>query len=233
MKDGKMSKSFGNVVYPEDLISRYGVDATKYYLLRLMSFAQDSVFTPEDFVLRYNSDLANDLGNLLNRTIGMINKYFDGIIPVDSSSKTDFDEDLRKVAKEQILKLEENMDKLYVSDAIQDLWKYIARTNKYIDETAPWILSKEEKIEELKSVMFNLAEALRKIAILLTPYMPNTSKEILSQLGIDEKSALWDSLLDYDKIKPNTKIISQGKPLFVRLDQEEELEYIKSVMQGK
>ena len=221
MKDGKMSKSFGNVVYPEDLISRYGVDATKYYLLRLMSFAQDSVFTPEDFVLRYNSDLANDLGNLLNRTIGMINKYFGGIIPVDSSSKTDFDEDLRKVAKEQILKLEENMDKLYVSDAIQDLWKYIARTNKYIDETAPWILSKEEKIEELKSVMFNLAEALRKIAILLTPYMPNTSKEILSQLGIDEKSALWDSLLDYDKIKPNTKIISQGKPLFVRLEQEE------------
>ncbi len=233
MKDGKMSKSFGNVVYPEDLISRYGVDATKYYLLRLMSFAQDSVFTPEDFVLRYNSDLANDLGNLLNRTIGMINKYFGGIIPVDSSSKTDFDEDLRKVAKEQILKLEENMDKLYVSDAIQDLWKYIARTNKYIDETAPWILSKEEKIEELKSVMFNLAEALRKIAILLTPYMPNTSKEILSQLGIDEKSALWDSLLDYDKIKPNTKIISQGKPLFVRLEQEEELEYIKSVMKGK
>ena len=125
------------------------------------------------------------------------------------------------------------MDKLYVSDAIQDLWKYIARTNKYIDETAPWILSKEEKIEELKSVMFNLAEALRKIAILLTPYMPNTSKEILSQLGIDEKLALWDSLLDYDKIKPNTKIISQGKPLFVRLEQEEELEYIKSVMKGK
>ena len=137
------------------------------------------------------------------------------------------------MAKEQILKLEENMDKLYVSDAIQDLWKYIARTNKYIDETAPWILSKEEKIEELKSVMFNLAEALRKIAILLTPYMPNTSKEILSQLGIDEKLALWDSLLDYDKIKPNTKIISQGKPLFVRLEQEEELEYIKSVMKGK
>ncbi len=233
MKDGKMAKSVGNVVYPEDLISRYGVDATKYYLLRLMGYSQDSVFTPEDFVLRYNSDLANDLGNLLNRTIGMINKYFDGVIPTDLKAKTEFDEDLKKVADEQISSLEKNMDNLYVSDAIQDLWKYIARTNKYIDETAPWVLSKEEKTEELKAVMFNLAEALRKIAILLVPYMPGTSKEILSQLGIDEKDANWDNLRDYNVIKPDTKVIAQGKPLFVRLDSEEEIEYIKSIMQGK
>lgn len=232
MKDGKMSKSVGNVVYPEALISRYGLDATKYYLLRLMSFSGDSMFTPEDFVLRYNSDLANDLGNLLNRTIGMINKYFGGVIPTDIKEETAFDEDLRKIAKEQIASLEKNMDDLHVSDAIQDLWKYIARTNKYIDETAPWALSKQGETEKLKSVMFNLAEALRKIAILIVPYMPETSKEILSQLGIDEADASWENVGDYDKIKPETKIISQGKPLFARLDADEEIEYIRNAMHG-
>ena len=233
MKDGKMSKSVGNVIYPETLIERYGVDATKYYLLRLMSFAQDSMFTPEDFVQRYNSDLANDLGNLLNRTVGMINKYFDGIIPIDIVEKTDFDDDLQNVASEQIDKLENDMDSYYVSDSIQDLWKFIARTNKYIDETSPWILYKEGNQEKLKDVMFNLAEALRKIAIMLEPYMPNTSKEILNQLGILKEDANWDSLRDNNKIKPNTKVVEQGTPLFVRLNPEEEIQFIKSAMQGK
>ena len=119
MKDGKMSKSVGNVIYPETLIERYGLDATKYYLLRLMGFSQDSMFTPEDFVERFNSDLANDLGNLLNRTIGMINKYFQGIIPTDITKNTDFDEKLRVFAKEQICKVEENMDTFHISNAIQ------------------------------------------------------------------------------------------------------------------
>ena len=232
MKDGKMSKSVGNVIYPETLINRYGLDATKYYLLRLMSFNQDSMFTPEDFVERFNSDLANDLGNLLNRTIGMINKYFNGIIPTKITENTIFDEDLKQVAKEQISKLEEDMDSYHISNAIQDLWKYISRTNKYIDETAPWILAKEGKIEQLKSVMFNLAEALRKIAIMSAIYIPNSSEKILNQLGINQKDANWDNLYDNNIIKENTKVIEHGEPLFVRLEKEE-IEYIKNSMQGK
>ena len=232
MKDGKMSKSKGNVIYPEDLIEKYGLDATKYYLLRLMGFEQDSMFTPEDFVERYNSDLANDLGNLLNRTIGMINKYFDGVIPVDINAKTDFDDDLKNCANEQIKKVEENMDSYHVSIAIQELWKYISRVNKYIDETKPWVLAKEENTEELKSVMFNLAEALRKIAIMSSIYISNSSKEILKQLGIDEKDATWDSLNRYDVIKANTKVVEKGTPLFNRLDKEEEIEYIKNKMKS-
>ena len=230
MKDGKMSKSVGNVIYPETLIDRYGLDATKYYLLQLMGFAHDSVFTPEDFVERYNSDLANDLGNLLNRTIGMMNKYFDGEIPTDLTEKTDFDDDLHQVAKVQIYKVEEYMDEYHTKDALQALWRYISRVNKYIDETQPWVLVKEDNTEKLKSVMFNLAEALRKIAILLIPFMPESSKKILEQLGIDEQTATWGTLNDYDKIVAGTKVIAQGKPLFARLDKEEEIEYIKNAM---
>lgn len=234
MKDGKMSKSVGNVIYPESLIDRYGLDATKYYLLRLLSFGQDSMFTPEDFVDRYNADLANDLGNLLNRTIGMINKYFDGVIPVDIKEETEFDSILREFAEEQINKVEEYMDDYHVSQAIQELWKYIARVNKYIDETAPWVLAKDENSKEkLKSVMFNLAEALRKIAIMTVPFIPNTSNEILKQLSIYKEDASWDNLRDYNAIKQGTKVVEKGEPLFVRLDKEEEIEYIKSQMKGK
>lgn len=234
MKDGKMSKSVGNVIYPEALIERYGLDATKYYLLRLMSFAQDSMFTPEDFVERYNADLANDLGNLLNRTIGMINKYCGGIIPTNIKAETEYDTALRTFANEQITKVEEEMDSYHISNAIQEVWKYIARVNKYIDETAPWVLAKDESsYEKLESVMFNLAEALRKIAIMASPFIPNSSKEILKQLSINENDANWDNLRDYNTIKPNTKIVEKGNPLFVRLDKEEEIEYIKSQMQGK
>ena len=233
MKDGKMSKSVGNVIYPETLIERYGLDATRYYLLQLMSFGQDSMFTPEDFIERYNSDLANDLGNLLNRTVGMINKYFDGVIPTNITEKTEFDEDLHNCATKQIEKVENNMDEYHVRDAIHEIWKYISRTNKYIDETAPWILAKEEDKSKLESVMFNLAEALRKISILIEPYMPHASNEILKQLGIAKEDATWDSLASYDKIKEGTKIIEKGEPLFVRLDKEEEIEYIKQAMKGK
>lgn len=232
MKDGKMSKSVGNVIYPEALIERYGLDATKYYLLRLMSFGQDSMFTPDDFVEKFNSDLANDLGNLLNRTIGMINKYFNGIIPTDIKENTEFDNELHNVAKEQIQKVEENMDNYHVSNAICELWKYISRTNKYIDETAPWKLAKEENTEKLKAVMFNLAEALRKIAIMAEPFITNSSKEILRQLGIDKESANWENLYNYNSIANGTKVIEKGEPLFVRLDKDEEIAYIKSQMHG-
>ncbi len=233
MKDGKMSKSVGNVIYPEMLIERYGVEATKYYLLRFMSFAQDSIFTPEDFVDRFNYDLANDLGNLLNRTIGMMNKYFKGIIPTNISARTDFDDSLEEFTKNQITKIEENMDTYHVSNALVELWAIIARTNKYIDETEPWKLSKselEEDNEKLKSAMFHLAESLRKIAILLTPFMPGTSAEILKQLNISSENMNWDLAYSDNEIKENTKVIEKGEPLFVRLDKDEEMEYIKSSM---
>ena len=233
MKDGKMSKSVGNVIYPETLIERYGLDATKYYLLKLMSFAQDSMFTPEDFVERFNSDLANDLGNLLNRTIGMMNKYFDGTIPTEIKERTEFDDSLEEFTKSQIEKIENNMDTYHVSNAISDIWAIIARTNKYIDETAPWTLSKsenEQEKEKLKSVMFHLAENLRKIAILITPIMPETSNKMLAQLGLTEQDKEWETLNNNNQIKPETKVISKGEPLFVRLEKEEEIEYIKNAM---
>lgn len=232
MKDGKMSKSVGNVIYPEILIERYGLDATRYYLLRLMNFAQDSMFTPEDFVERFNSDLANDLGNLLNRTIGMINKYYNGIIPTNISKNTEFDKDLKEYAEKQISKFEKNMDNYHISNAIQELWKYISKTNKYIDETKPWILAKEKK-EELASVMFNLSEALRKIAIMSESFIPESSKMIIKQLGMSQNDLRWDTLYRYDVIKPHTKVISQGEPLFIRLDKEQEIEYIKVAMKKK
>ena len=236
MKDGKMSKSVGNVIYPETLIERYGLDATKYYLLRLMSFAQDSMFTPEDFVERFNSDLANDLGNLLNRTIGMMNKYLDGVIPTNITTRTEFDDSLESFTKDQIANVESKMDTYHVSDALIELWAIIARTNKYIDETGPWALAKSEDEadkEKLKSVMFHLAENLRKVAILLVPFMPDTSTKMLAQLGIDTENKAWDLAKADNEIKEGTKVIAQGEPLFVRLDKDEEIEFIKNAMGGK
>lgn len=233
MKDGKMSKSVGNVIYPEVLINRYGLDATKYYLLKMMSFAQDSMFTPEDFVEKFNYNLANDLGNLLNRTIGMMNKYFDGIIPTGIAERTEFDDSLEEFTQAQIKKIEECMDTYHVSNALDELWAIIARANKYVDETAPWVLSKSENEtdkEKLKSVMFHLAETLRKIAVLLVPFMPNTADEMLRQLQITNASKNWESAYSNNEIAPNTKVIEKGEPLFVRLDDKEEIEYIKSNM---
>ena len=229
MKDGKMSKSVGNVIYPETLINRYGLDATKYYLLRLMSFDKDSMFTPDDFVERYNSDLANDLGNLLNRTIGMMNKYFDGYIP-NITKHTEFDASFEEYVNDKINNFAECMDTYHVSNALIELWNIISRTNKYIDETAPWVLSKEGNTDELKTVMYYLAESLRKIAILLKPFMKNTSESILSQLNINDIDNSWDTLLNYNDFKEGTKVIEKGEPLFVRLDKEEEIEYIKEQM---
>ena len=236
MKDGKMSKSVGNVIYPETLIERYGLDATKYYLLRLMSFAQDSMFTPEDFVERFNADLANDLGNLLNRTIGMMNKYFDGIIPTDIKVRTEFDDSLEQFTKNEIAKVEQEMDTYHISNALTELWAIIARANKYIDETGPWALAKsdnEEDIEKLKSVMFHLAETLRKVALMLIPFMPETSQKMLDQLNIPSEDKSWDLIHTDDVIKPQTKVIEKGEPLFVRLEKEEEIEFIKNAMCGK
>ena len=235
MKDGKMSKSKGNVIYPEDLIDRYGLDATKYFLLREMPTSQDGLFSPEEFVERYNFDLCNDLGNLLNRTIGMINKYFDGNIYKYNGHQNEPDEEIEKYSLEQIRIVEEKMENLHLNEALAEIWNLISRTNKYIDETAPWLLAKDEDMQEkLKSVMYHLCENLRKVAILISPFMEETSNRIFNQLGLNnENLQTWESLYEYDKIPDSTKVIEKGEPLFVRLDLEEEVSYIKEQMSKK
>lgn len=232
MKDGKMSKSKGNVVNPETLIDRYGLDALRYYLLREVPFGADGVFTPEGFVERVNFDLANDLGNLLNRTVAMINKYFDGVIPEYKGSEGVFEKSLVKAHEETLQKYVEHMDQMEFSVVLTNLWQLVSRNNKYIDETQPWVLAKEGKQEQLADVMAHLAESLRRIAILLKPFLTRTPDKIFQQLNIQKDSLTsWDSLEIFGAIPAETKV-EKGEPIFPRLDMKEEVEFIKVEMQG-
>ncbi|WP_418301794.1 methionine--tRNA ligase [Lysinibacillus fusiformis] len=234
MKDGKMSKSKGNVIYPEMLIERYGLDATRYFLLRELPFGSDGVFSPESFIERTNFDLANDLGNLLNRTISMINKYFEGIIPSENLQSTEFDAALKEQAESVRIKYEESMEKMQFSVVLADLWTLVSRTNKYIDETQPWVLAKEEADKpKLGTVMRNLAESLHQIAVMLQPFMTTTPKRMMEQLGLDDKFLAWDTIETFGNTIPaNIKVVEKGIPIFPRLENEIEIAYIREEMRG-
>lgn len=221
--EGKMSKSKGNVVYADDLVDFFGVDAVRYFVLHEMPFAQDGTLTYELLIERINSDLANILGNLVNRTVTMVNKYFDGVIQAPKE-KEKIDEDLISMAISTPLKVEEKMDKLRVTDAIDDIITLLRRSNKYIDETSPWILGKDEsKKDRLATVLYNLLESIRFSAVLLSSFMPETAEKIFQQLNTGEKS--WDSLKKFSGMRAGDSV---GKPeiLFTRIDTVKKIEEI-------
>ena len=229
MKDGKMSKSKGNVIYPEMLVERFGLDPLRYYLMRSLPVGSDGTFTPEDYLARINYELANDLGNLLNRTVAMINKYFDGQVPAYIENVTDFDADLAKVVAENIEEFHKQMNAVDFPRALDAVWNIISRTNKYIDETAPWVLAKEDGDEEqLRAVMAHLAASLRVVAHLIQPFMMSTSNAIMEQLGLPVVFDLEN--LELSGFPENVTVISKGTPIFPRLDMDEEIAYIQSQM---
>ena len=234
IREGKMSKSKGNIIYPEQMIDRYGLDATKYYLLREFPFDQDMVVTPENFVNRYNGDLANDLGNLLNRTIGMINKYFEGNVDTSIIKPTEFDEGLKNLTLQKSKEAEECLDNIHYSNSLEKIWQIVSAANKYIDDTAPWVLFKSENEEDkqmLASVMANLVETLRIVAVLLQPFMSDTANKIFEQLNIEVRD--WDSSHEFIANRGIVKVVKNPEPLFVRLEVEKELEYLEDLIKGK
>ena len=229
MKDGKMSKSKGNVIYPEMLVERFGLDPLRYYLMRSLPVGSDGTFTPEDYVARINYELANDLGNLLNRTVAMINKYFGGQVPAYVENATAFDADLAKVVEESIAEYHKQMNAVDYPRALEAVWNIISRTNKYIDETAPWVLAKEDgDKEQLAAVMAHLAASLRVVAHLIQPFMMNTSNAIMEQLGLGLDFDLEN--LTLAGFPENVTVVAKGTPIFPRLDMEEEIAYIQSQM---
>lgn len=227
MKDGKMSKSRGNIVYPRDVISRYGLDSLRYYLLREMPLGNDAIFSYDRFIERYNSDLANDLGNLQSRTISMINKYFSGSISKPISLSSDYSKDLQKVIDESFANANNYFSNFRFQNGLIELWNIIHRANKYIDETTPWILAKDEsKKELLNEVMYMLYESLRIVLIALQIIMPDTTKQMLDELNCQEEDRTFDKAKYglYD----NIKVIEKVEIIFKRLDVKAELEYQES-----
>ncbi|NMA84656.1 MAG: methionine--tRNA ligase [Epulopiscium sp.] len=228
---GKMSKSKGNVVDPKVLVERYGSDAVRYFLMREVAFGQDGNFTNDALIQRINSDLANDLGNLVSRTISMIEKYFSGQLPVNRRG-TEFDQDLQQIATKTVYKVEDAMEQLFFSDALVSIWQLISRTNKYIDETQPWLLAKDHRNDDmLANVMYHLAETLRIISILIEPFMPRTPKLIREQLCISEpKIVSWESTKLWGRLPQNLSV-KRGINMFPRIDLEKEREILEEIQE--
>ena len=220
----KMSKSKGNVMYADDLVELFGVDAIRYYLLKEMPYAQDGSITYENIIARFNGDLANTLGNLVNRTVAMVHKYFGGIVP--NPSHGEFDDELKQTALEAAKAVTEKMNEFKTADALEEIISLARRSNKYIDETMPWALAKDEsKKERLGGVLYNLLESIRFIGVLLTPFMPTTADSIFGQICAE--TTAWDSLSAFGATAAG-KTIGQGKPLFNRIDEAKKLKEIEA-----
>ena len=224
--EGKMSKSKGNVIYADDLVRYFGVDAVRYIMLHEMPFAQDGTVTYELMIERINSDLANILGNLVNRTLSMTNKYFGGLVH-NANVSDPIDDDLIAWAKATPANVQKKMDELRVADAIDEIFALLRRSNKYIDETMPWALGKDEtKKDRLATVLYNLLESIRIAAILLESYLPETSKAILDQLNTQQRS--YDSVLTFGQLEDGIHVTSKPQILFARIDEKEMLEKIEA-----
>ena len=233
LEGGKMSKSKGNIVDPVVLIERYGVDALKYFLLREYTFGQDGLFTNEVLLNRLNSDLANDLGNLVSRSLSMVDKYRAGVVPPPKEA-TDFDEDLKTVAVNAHKIVDKKLDNLDFSGALDEIWKVVRRTNKYIDETLPWVLAKsEEDAGKLDAVLYNLVESIRVISVLIQPFMVHTSRAIWEQIQIEEGNlTTWETCKSFGLYPIETKV-KKGEALFPRIDVQKELEELEALSTSK
>ena len=230
-EDGKMSKSKGNVIYADDLVTVFGVDAVRYFVLHEMPFENDGVVTWELVVERMNSELANTLGNLVNRTISMTNKYFGGVVDNKNVNTMECDEDLKKVVLETPVKVEEKMDKLRVADAITEIFTLFKRCNKYIDETMPWVLAKDEaQKDRLATVLYNLVESITIGASLLKPFMPETAEKIVKQLGTELRE--FDDMEEFGKYVSGNKVTDAPEILFARLDVAEVMEQVENMRQA-